>query len=171
MGEAKTARGGGGGSSSGAKRLLPYSSRNPCGTSTTTAPVLSKSRGLGLGWGRGGAEASSSSSLGHGMSKPTKTIIRGDTRLTEGNIARQQVHRGLAGVPPHHDGGGGGIMAGGGGRMVEEFIGDTVGSRVAGKGEVGGLERVRRYMETRHGERAARETRCNDVTRSLLQTL
>lgn len=58
-----------------------------------------------------------------------------------------------------------------GGRVVGEFIGENVGNRVAGKGEVGGLQRMRRYMETRHAERAARESRLNDVTRSLLQNL
>lgn len=49
--------------------------------------------------------------------------------------------------------------------------GGGAGRDVAGRVEVGALERVRYYLENRHGERAARQSRLNDVTRNLLQSL
>lgn len=54
------------------------------------------------------------------------------------------------------------------------FEKEGVGGRGAGLGardESVAVERVRRYLETRHGERAARQARLSDVTRNLLQAL
>lgn len=158
-GETKLARGS---STAAAAARLP--SHNPRGTSIGV-PLSSTNGGLGRGRG---AEASLSKSFGDGTARPTKPTAKGRTRLTEGNIERQQAHRELTGYIAPIGSSGGAML---GGRVVGGFIGEKVGNRVAGKGEVGGLQRVRRYMETRHGERAARESRLNDVTRSLLQTL
>lgn len=78
--------------------------------------------------------------------------------LTEGNVAKL-----LGASGGNRLGGGfaegGGVHDGGGGVTVPW------------RSEVGAAGRVKRYMQERHGDRAARQARLDNVTRNLLHTL
>lgn len=79
--------------------------------------------------------------------------------LTEGNVDRMFAANGV-GCP-------GAPAFGGGTRGADSDVGEGT----PWVSEMGAVERVRRYMAGRHGERAARQIRLDNVTRNLLHAM
>lgn len=80
------------------------------------------------------------------------------TALTEGNVAK-------------HLGGTAGGNALGGGFAEGSIGGAGGGAGVPWRSEVGAAGRVKRYMQERHRDRAARQARLDNATRNLLHAL
>ncbi|CAM9561233.1 unnamed protein product [Ectocarpus sp. 4 AP-2014] len=157
---------------------LTTGTTNPDPTSNRTKAGGRSSRGTGSGSGRADRSITPQRPAARdrvaGKKAPSNTVSTNVTRdpttrtpphdqrpttLTERNVAR------LLGA-----GGRGGPM---GGVLACTGEGDAVGRNGPAPWgmEVGAVARVKRYMEVRHTERAARQARLEHVTRNLLQAL
>lgn len=157
---------------------LTTGTTNPDPISTRTKAGGRSSRGTGSGSGRTGRSNTPQKAAARdrvaGKKAPSNTVstnvtpnpttrtpphYQRPTALTERNVARLLGAGGRGGPM-------GGVLActGGGGAVGRD------GPAPWGM-EVGAAARVKRYMETRHTERAARQARLENVTRNLLQTL